>query len=241
MAQSKTGLIIFFAFLFCLGTTAVEAKRQRNTVDVAVPKPAVMLATPKPEVALSVPAEDLGSLDATLRTEVSASLLKQAEALRQARQNLASGAATRALQDIQIIPANSPLAPEMRYLKARVYLWQGRDTEALMLLPTEFNLDRQLDCEKFWLRVNLLARTNQIHEDPQAILADIARAAPGSRVIGDRAEAIRAALAEADARDVVLIAGKGHETYQEIGGRRLPFSDVDCAATALAARARASS
>ena len=87
----------------------------------------------------------------------------------------------------------------------------------------------------------ILTSDNPRDEDPQAILADIARAAPGSRVIGDRAEAIRAALAEADARDVVLIAGKGHETYQEIGGRRLPFSDVDCAATALAARARASS
>ena len=87
----------------------------------------------------------------------------------------------------------------------------------------------------------ILTSDNPRDEDPQAILADIARAAPGARVIGDRAEAIRAALAEADVRDVVLIAGKGHETYQEIGGRRLPFSDVDCAATALAARARASS
>jgi UDP-N-acetylmuramoyl-L-alanyl-D-glutamate--2,6-diaminopimelate ligase len=82
----------------------------------------------------------------------------------------------------------------------------------------------------------ILTSDNPRDEDPQAILADIARGAPGARIIADRAEAIRAAIAEADARDVVLIAGKGHETYQEIAGRRLPFSDVDCAAAALAAR-----
>ncbi|MBK9594344.1 MAG: UDP-N-acetylmuramoyl-L-alanyl-D-glutamate--2,6-diaminopimelate ligase [Rhodocyclales bacterium] len=87
----------------------------------------------------------------------------------------------------------------------------------------------------------ILTSDNPRDEDPQAILADIARGAPGARVLGDRAEAIRAALAEADARDVVLVAGKGHETYQEIGGRRQPFSDADCAAAALAARAGASS
>jgi UDP-N-acetylmuramyl tripeptide synthase len=34
----------------------------------------------------------------------------------------------------------------------------------------------------------------------------------------------------------VLIAGKGHESYQEIAGRRQPFSDVDCAVAALASR-----
>ncbi|MBI4988515.1 MAG: UDP-N-acetylmuramoyl-L-alanyl-D-glutamate--2,6-diaminopimelate ligase [Rhodocyclales bacterium] len=82
----------------------------------------------------------------------------------------------------------------------------------------------------------ILTSDNPRDEDPQAILAEIARGAPGARTIADRGEAIRAALAEADARDVVLIAGKGHESYQEIAGRRLPFSDVDCAAAVLAAR-----
>ena len=87
--------------------------------------------------------------------------------------------------------------------------------------------------------VVILTSDNPRDEDPQAILADIARGAPDAaniRVIADRAEAIQTALAEADARDVVLIAGKGHETYQEIVGRRLPFSDVECAAAALAKR-----
>lgn len=87
----------------------------------------------------------------------------------------------------------------------------------------------------------ILASDNPRDEDPRAILADIARGAPGARVIEDRAEAIGAAIAAADARDVVLIAGKGHESYQEIAGRRLPFSDVDCAAAALAARGGPSS
>ena len=82
----------------------------------------------------------------------------------------------------------------------------------------------------------ILTSDNPRDEDPQAILADIVRGAPGARTIADRAEAIRAALAEADARDVVLIAGKGHEVYQEIAGQRLPFSDVDCAVAALAGR-----
>ncbi len=82
----------------------------------------------------------------------------------------------------------------------------------------------------------ILTSDNPRDEDPQAILADIARGVPWGRIVDDRAEAIRIAIAEADARDVVLIAGKGHETYQEIAGRRLPFSDVECADAALAQR-----
>ncbi len=94
----------------------------------------------------------------------------------------------------------------------------------------------------------ILTSDNPRDEDPQAILADIARGAAGVpgvpgvpnvssvRTIADRAQALQAALVEADARDVVLIAGKGHEVYQEIAGRYLPFSDVECAAAALALR-----
>jgi UDP-N-acetylmuramoyl-L-alanyl-D-glutamate--2,6-diaminopimelate ligase len=40
----------------------------------------------------------------------------------------------------------------------------------------------------------------------------------------------------ADARDVVLLAGKGHEPYQDIAGQRLPFSDLESAKSALAGR-----
>ncbi|MDI5936237.1 UDP-N-acetylmuramoyl-L-alanyl-D-glutamate--2,6-diaminopimelate ligase [Halomonas kalidii] len=55
--------------------------------------------------------------------------------------------------------------------------------------------------------------------------------------LGGRAEAIARVLAEAGVDDVVLIAGKGHETYQDVAGVRHPFSDVDEAERALAARA----
>ncbi|HEU0202154.1 MAG TPA: hypothetical protein VFR86_17190, partial [Burkholderiaceae bacterium] len=44
----------------------------------------------------------------------------------------------------------------------------------------------------------------------------------------------------ADARDVILIAGKGHESYQEVHGVKRPFSDVEQARAALARRAQAS-
>ncbi|MFZ5541161.1 MAG: hypothetical protein ACOY5V_15630, partial [Pseudomonadota bacterium] len=58
--------------------------------------------------------------------------------------------------------------------------------------------------------------------------------------IVDRAAAIAHALASADDADVVLIAGKGHEEYQDAGGVKRPFSDAEHARAALARRAPAS-
>ena len=55
----------------------------------------------------------------------------------------------------------------------------------------------------------------------------------------DRAAAIVRAVNEAAVEDVILLAGKGHETYQEIAGERLPFSDRAQAEQALAARTQA--
>jgi len=52
-----------------------------------------------------------------------------------------------------------------------------------------------------------------------------------ARVVPDRAEAIRQALAEAEAGDVVVIAGKGHEDYQIVGTEKRPFSDRELART----------
>jgi UDP-N-acetylmuramyl-tripeptide synthetase len=74
-------------------------------------------------------------------------------------------------------------------------------------------------------------------EAPAQILADITAAAPAATVIEAREEAIRAAITEAGARDIVLIAGKGHEDYQEVNGVRRPFSDVAEARAALLERA----
>jgi len=70
-------------------------------------------------------------------------------------------------------------------------------------------------------------------EDPAAIRAAILAAAPGSIEIGDRREAIRSAIAELHNGDVLLIAGKGHESGQIFGDRVVPFSDHEEVAAAL--------
>ena len=74
---------------------------------------------------------------------------------------------------------------------------------------------------------------NPRSEEPAAIRAAILAAAPGAVEIGDRREAIRAAIADLRAGDVLLIAGKGHETGQIIGDRKIPFSDHEAVAAAL--------
>ncbi len=66
-------------------------------------------------------------------------------------------------------------------------------------------------------------------ENPEKIVEDILAgfASPDSvRVIHDRAEAIRFAISMATPDDLVLIAGKGHESWQEVGSQKLPFSDA---------------
>lgn len=83
----------------------------------------------------------------------------------------------------------------------------------------------------------VITTDNPRTEDPARILADIAAGAPGALVIEAREEAIRAAIAQAGAHDIVLIAGKGHEDYQEVNGVRRPFSDVAEARAALLERA----
>jgi UDP-N-acetylmuramoyl-L-alanyl-D-glutamate--2,6-diaminopimelate ligase len=78
---------------------------------------------------------------------------------------------------------------------------------------------------------------NPRSENPAAIRAAIVGGAPGAtnvREIGDRREAIRAAVAALQPGDVLLIAGKGHESGQIIGDRTLPFSDHDEVRAALA-------
>ncbi len=79
----------------------------------------------------------------------------------------------------------------------------------------------------------IVTSDNPRREDPAAIIADILPGAPGARVIADRATAIGAAVADAAPADVILLAGKGHEPYQERNGVRTPFSDVAEARTAL--------
>ena len=84
----------------------------------------------------------------------------------------------------------------------------------------------------------LLTSDNPRGEDPLAIIAQIAQGIDkGHEVEAERSRAIAKAVAEAAPPDVVLIAGKGHESYQEIAGKRTPFSDEAAARAALDARA----
>jgi UDP-N-acetylmuramoyl-L-alanyl-D-glutamate--2,6-diaminopimelate ligase len=88
----------------------------------------------------------------------------------------------------------------------------------------------------------VITSDNPRTEAPEAIVDAIARGVPADRAarverIVDRAAAIAHALVIADEADVVLIAGKGHEDYQDIGGVKRPFSDVEHARAALTRRA----
>ena len=87
--------------------------------------------------------------------------------------------------------------------------------------------------------VVIVTDDNPRGEDGDAIVAQIVagmRAPERATVERDRARAIDIAIAQARAGDAVLIAGKGHETYQEIGGAKHPFDDLQVARATLEAR-----
>ena len=80
----------------------------------------------------------------------------------------------------------------------------------------------------------IITSDNPRSEDPFAIIADILEGVEAEcAVTADRSRAIKQAIAAARRGDVVLIAGKGHEAYQEVGGVRHPFSDAAAAKAAL--------
>ena len=90
--------------------------------------------------------------------------------------------------------------------------------------------------------VVVITSDNPRSEEPQRIIEEIKRGIPAGvqggrtpdvRAIVDRREAIERAVDQAEAGDVVLIAGKGHEKYQQIGDRVLPFDDGEIARQAL--------
>jgi UDP-N-acetylmuramoyl-L-alanyl-D-glutamate--2,6-diaminopimelate ligase len=84
----------------------------------------------------------------------------------------------------------------------------------------------------------IITSDNPRKEQPEAIIEDIKRGFHGSNyeAVVDRKEAIFRAVAMAQPRDIVLIAGKGHENYQEFADRTVPFDDVSVAKLALEAR-----
>ncbi len=80
--------------------------------------------------------------------------------------------------------------------------------------------------------VAILTNDNPRHEDPLAIFRDVLAGFVNRdtvQLIADRSAAIHQALGMAEAGDCVLIAGKGHETYQIIGDERLPHDDREVA------------
>ena len=81
--------------------------------------------------------------------------------------------------------------------------------------------------------VVIVTDDNPRTEDAAAIRKEILSAAPKASEIGDRKEAIVSAIADLQAGDVLLIAGKGHEDYQIVGDKKLPFSDHDVVKAAL--------
>ena len=91
--------------------------------------------------------------------------------------------------------------------------------------------------------VVILTSDNPRTEDPERILADaelgIQKTGKPYRKIADRREAIHQAVSQARAKDLVLIAGKGHEDYQIIGREVFHFDDKEVAREALANRTKA--
>jgi UDP-N-acetylmuramoyl-L-alanyl-D-glutamate--2,6-diaminopimelate ligase len=90
--------------------------------------------------------------------------------------------------------------------------------------------------------VVIVTSDNPRSENAEAIASQVAAGAANAReliTVVDRSRAIAHAIANAGPTDVVLIAGKGHESYQIIGAERLPFSDVSQARAALSRRAGA--
>ncbi len=82
----------------------------------------------------------------------------------------------------------------------------------------------------------IVTSDNPRSEDPERILDDIERGIPPQQArlrVADRREAIRAAIDQAGPGDVVVVAGKGHEKYQVVRDRVLPFDDVAVASEAL--------
>lgn len=84
--------------------------------------------------------------------------------------------------------------------------------------------------------VAIVTDDNPRGEDPARIRAQVMSGASGLREVADRGAAIEAAICEAAEDDAVVIAGKGHEEYQESGGVRRRFSDAEFARRALSAR-----
>jgi len=82
---------------------------------------------------------------------------------------------------------------------------------------------------------SIITSDNPRKEDPNAIISEIEKGFGSDRYekVAERAEAIARAIALAQPRDIILIAGKGHETYQEFADHTVPFDDIQVARRAI--------
>ena len=73
----------------------------------------------------------------------------------------------------------------------------------------------------------MITDDNPRSEDPGRIREEVRAGAPGAAAVGDRREAIRLALEALRRGDVLIVAGKGHEAFQETADGTVPFDDAD--------------
>jgi len=101
---------------------------------------------------------------------------------------------------------------------------RDREKRPLMAQVVDLNAD-----------YTIITSDNPRKEDPAAIISEVERGFRSSHYekLIDRAEAIARAIALAQPRDIVLVAGKGHETYQEFADHTVPFDDIQVARRAL--------
>jgi len=101
---------------------------------------------------------------------------------------------------------------------------RDREKRPLMAQAVDLNADYAI-----------ITSDNPRKEDPAAIISEVERGFRSSHYekLIDRAEAIARAIALAQPRDIVLVAGKGHETYQEFADHTVPFDDIQVARRAL--------
>ena len=136
--------------------------------------------------------------------------------------------------------AHTPEALEKTLIALRVVINSAKDIskiknkKAKLICIFGCGGDRDQDKRAFMGKIatelsdeTIITSDNPRNENPCSIINEIASGAGINYLVEENREvAIRRALYGADKRDIVLIAGKGHEVYQEIGAKKFPFSDV---------------